>query len=246
MVDLTLICPFYRNSGMLAEQVRMWNDYPPDLNVILVDDASPEEAKPIVEKNAAPHLWPRLEIYRIDQDVAWNRGGARNLGSSVAVSKWLMHIDIDHVLRPDCAAKLMAFEPNPARWYRFPRFRRGAADETRNKDALDRAVKYGPVKPHIDSYLCTRDLYWRAGGYNESFSGCLGGGSPVLQCLAEEAPVAMAPDDVFLEVYTRDTVRDASDHSLSRDTAEFTRRKAAMRGNYRGKDPLRFTWKRVA
>jgi glycosyltransferase involved in cell wall biosynthesis len=246
VVELTLVIPYYRNISMLSEQVRMWNDYPPDLHVILVDDGSPEEALPVVEQHAAPHLWPRLEVYRIDKDVAWNRGGARNLGSTVAQSDWIMHIDIDHVLRPDCAARLMAFEPYASRWYRFPRFRRGAADETRNKDALARSVKYGPVKPHIDSYLCTREMYWRAGGYNEDFSGCLGGGSPFLQCLAEEAAVDMAPDDVFLEVYTRDTVKDASDFSLSRETSEFTRRKTAMGGNLRGKNPLRFTWKRVA
>lgn len=241
---ITLIVPFYRNELMLAEQIRNWEGYPEDFKIVLVDDGSPEQAMPIIRRHASTALLERLQVFRVAVDIPWNRGGARNLGTSVAESEWILHVDIDHVLIPACAERLMRTPVHAGCWYRFPRFRRGAADDTRRKDAIARDVDYGPVKPHIDSYLCTRTLFWRAGGYNEDFSGCLGGGSPFLQALEQEAPLAMLPDDVFLEVYTRHAVKDASDFSLSRDTTEFTRRKATMK-SLRGHHPIRFAWERV-
>lgn len=231
---------------MLAEQVKAWNEYPAGMRVILVDDGSPEPALPVVQANATDELLTRLQVYRIGVDLAWNRGGARNLGTQQAETDWVVHADIDHMLKPECAERLLAFKPDPATWYRFPRFRRGAADETRRKDALDPSVEYGPIKPHCDSFLCTREMYWRAGGYNEAFSGCLGGGSPFLQMMEQEAKPSLLPDDIFLEVYTRHTIKDASDFSLSRDTSEYTRRKAKMGGNLKGTNPIRFPWSRVA
>jgi glycosyl transferase family 2 len=243
---LTLIKPFYRNCAMLAEQVRNWNAFPSDVRVILVDDGSPEPAYPIVKENATAELMGRLELYRIDVDIPWNRGGARNLGTQQANTDWIVHADIDHMLRPECAARLLEFKADPASWYRFPRLRKGAADETRRKDALPPGQAYGRIHPHIDSYLCTRAMYWRAGGYNEDFSGCLGGGSPFLQMLEREAKPVLLPEDIFLEVYTRHTVKDASDFSLSRDTDEFRRRKAKLGSDLRGKNPIRFPWRRVA
>jgi glycosyltransferase involved in cell wall biosynthesis len=215
------------------------------VRVIVVDDGSPEPAEPIIRRRANEDLLKRIELYRIGVDIPWNRGGARNLGAQQAATDWIVHIDIDHLLPPECAHALLKAEVLPDRWYRFRRFRNGQADETRMKDALPRSQTFGEIKPHIDSYLVTRDLYWQAGGYNEDFSGCLGGGSPFLQELEKLAPVAQLPPDVCLHVYTRDRCPDASDFSLSREPGEFARRKKAMNGNFRGHDPVRFPWTRI-
>lgn len=245
LAEVTLICPYYRNQAMLAVQVHAWNRFPKGVRVIVVDDGAPEPAEPIIRQAASPELLDRLELYRVGVNIAWNRGGARNLGTRQAATDWIIHIDIDHLLPPECAVALLRAEVKPDRWYRFRRFRNGQADETRNKDAIPRSQSFGEIKPHIDSYLCTRESYWQAGGYNEDFSGCLGGGSPFLQELEKVAPVALLPDDVSLHVYTRDRCPDASDLSLSRETGEFARRKKLMGGNYRGHDPVRFPWARV-
>lgn len=246
MQDLTLIVPFYRNCAMLAEQVRNWNFYPESIRIILVDDGSPEEAFPIVMEHATPETLARLEVYRINQDIPWNRGGARNLGAKRCNTAWMLHIDIDHILPPHCAEILALWHSAPVRWYRFPRYRRGRADETRLKDAIPESQDYGQIHPHVDSYLCTRDMYWKAGGYNEDFSGCLGGGSPFLKYLEQVGgkPYLM-PADIFLEVYTRSTIADASDHTLSRDKTAFTLRKLKLKGQFKGHNPIRFTWNKV-
>jgi glycosyltransferase involved in cell wall biosynthesis len=239
----TLIVPFYRNGAMLREQVRLWEAYPENVQIIVVDDGSPEPAKPIIDQ-ASGWLKSRLSLYRIEVDIPWNRGGARNLGAKEAQTDWIVHVDIDHVLTGECARRLLAFEPNPKHWYRFERYRNGRADETRQKDAIPPEMTYGKIKPHIDSYLCTREMYWKAGGYDEDYSGILGGGSPFLKQLEKQGAPLMAPSDVHLVVYTRSVVSDASDNTLSRDRtayAEIKRRKERA-GKTKPSNPIRFPW----
>ncbi len=238
----SLIVPFYRNVAMLREQLATWANYPSGVSIILVDDGSPEPALQIVQQYAAPELLPRLSLYRIGVDIPWNRGGARNLGTREAVTDWVVHIDIDHILSVKSAENLLEFDAHYQRWYRFDRYRNGRADETRRKDKIADDVTFGKIHPHVDSYLCHRALYWKAGGYNEDFSGCLGGGSPFLQLLEREGPPAMLPDDISLHVYTRDVIKDASDWALPRDRKEFTRRKLKLRKPYRGHNHIRFPW----
>ena len=244
--EVTLIVPFYRNVEMLREQCRLFNFLPDAFRVIVVDDGSPEPAAPIVLHGTWKQTRKRIEVYRIGVDIPWNRGGARNLGAAQCKTDWLIHVDIDHVLTRESALALLQAEIETGQWYRFRRFRNGKADATRMKDAIPRDQEYGEVKPHVDSYLVEKAGFWKAGGYNEDFSGCLGGGTPFLHELeATLGAPRILPDDVSLQVYTRDTCPDASDHTLSRDTSEFSRRKAAMRGKYRGSNPLRFPWERV-
>jgi hypothetical protein len=240
----TLILPYYRNPKMLAKQIENWqqmSDYVRGaLTLLVVDDGSPEPAVGI------PGL---MQLYRITKDIPWNRNGARNLGAHVATTPWILQTDIDHLLPPEAAEALCsrANDWNPKHWYRFRRFRNGVADETRMKDALPRDAKFGEIKPHIDSYLCTRELYWKAGGYDEDYSGSLGGGSPFLRELEKVGSVRTAPPDVYLHVYTRSTCEDASDNTLSRDRSRYEKmsKAKAKAGKTKGENPLRFPWERV-
>lgn len=246
MDGFSLVVPFYLNGRMLEEQIRVWEQYPAAVRIVLVDDGSPEPACDIVLAHASVALRERISLYRIGVDIPWNRGGARNLGTVQAQTDWILHVDIDHVLPAGCVQPLLDFAPDPGRWYRFERFRNGRADDTRRKDKIADDVEFGRIHPHIDSYLCTRDLYWRAGGYDEDFSGCLGGGSPFLKQLERLAAPAMAPTDAHLVVWTRSKAEDASDRTLSRDRTEYARRKREKErtGRTRPERPLRFTWSR--
>lgn len=245
---VTLIVPYYRNMMMLAEQASQWNAYPESVRVIVVDDGSPEPALPIIEANVTDEARSRLQLYRIGVDIPWNRGGARNLGSKMAETEWIVHVDIDHLLMADCARTLLDTPVNPKRWYRFNRYRRGRADETRRKDKIPDDQEFGLIEPHIDSYLIGREAYWKTGGYDEDYSGCLGGGSPFLKRLEEKrGKPEILPKDVFLCVYTRSVVADASDNTLDRDTSEYSRRRKVKEktGNTKPLNPLRFPWTRV-
>lgn len=229
---------------MLCKQLRAVLDYPDDFKVIVVDDCSPEPAEDV------NGIWgAKVSLYRIETDIPWNRGGARNLASHMAETPWLLHVDIDHILKPDCAQELAGTidSLDPAKWYRFPRYRVGRADETRRKDDLPDGCEFGPIKPHIDSHLMTRELYWKTGGYDEYYSGCLGGGSPFLKRMLQFAPVEVLPEPVHLDVHTRFSVPDASVNDLSRDTSEYSRRRKAKEatGDTTPIKPLNFKWRRV-
>jgi glycosyltransferase involved in cell wall biosynthesis len=249
MKDCTLIVPYYRNVKMLREQVEEWHLYPNQIRIVVVDDGSPEPAVDVIRSVVDPDLfYDRLEVYRIGVDIPWNRGGARNLGTKMAKTEWIVHVDIDHLLPHGCAARLLTEEVETRHWYRFNRFRRGKADETRRKDKIDDDVEFGLIHPHVDSYLCTKSMYWRAGGYDEDYSGCLGGGSPFLKLLERKGgQPKMLSKNTFLCVYTRSVVDDASDFSLSRDTGEYSRRRKLKEStnNTKPANPIRFPWQRV-
>lgn len=239
----TLIIPYYDQPGMLRRQAAEWAGYPNAVRVLVVDDGSPRF--PAAEVLAGiPH---RAAVYRVGVDIPWNRNGARNLGARVAETDWILHADIDHILTIEGAEALIGRALNPARWYRFRRERVGRADETRKKDDLPPTCERGPVKPHIDTYLCTRELYWRAGGYDEDFSGSLGGSAPFLAHMTKDGGDPIVLSDVLVEVHTRHSVPDASEPNLSRDRSRFERLRAELRakGDPKPAEHVRFPWTRV-
>lgn len=244
--EFTLIVPFYRNQLMLQRQIWEWELYPPSVRIIVVDDGSPEPAKPILEKVASAQLRERIALYRIMVDVPWNREEARNLGALKAETRWIVQVDIDHILPGPSAQRLVDFEADSKHWYRFTRWRKGKADETRNKDAIPCDVEFGQIHPHVDSYLISKVLYWMVDGYDLLFSGCLGGGSDFLKRLEAVAHPLMLPNSIPLHVYTRSEVKDASDWSLSRDTSEGKLRAKQKRSGKRvgRNERIRSPWER--
>ena len=244
MPAFTLIVPYYRQPGMLMHQLQAWEKWPADVPIIIVDDGSKEQARAVIVLNAGAELRRRLRLFRIDVDIPWNRGGARNLGTKQAQTEWIVHVDVDHVMTAATATALRAWEPDPAHWYRFERYRVGEADETRRKDKIADDCVYGKIHPHIDSYLTTRSHYWAAGGYDEDYSGCLGGGTPFTKELGKLKAVAIAPAPMHLNVWTRTACADSSEHYLDRTPGEFTRRRQSKEqaGRTRPENPIRFPW----
>ncbi len=252
---ITMIAPYYRQPAMLRKQLETWYSYPREIyeafDFIVVDDCSLEPAERVMDPSyTRPSFNHRIQLYRIDKDVPWNRGMARNLGTRMAETPWILHLDTDHILPPESAELLVKkFEhATPGtQWYRFKRFRVGAADETRKKDKADPKATFVEIHPHIDSYLCTTTAFWKAGSYNEDFSGVLGGGTPFLKEM-ERVNGEPAVLSIPLHVYTRHSVPDSSEHTLPRDPAAFKKRKQeimAKRGTLRGHDPIRLPWHRV-
>ena len=246
---ITMIVPYYRQPKMLALQLRAWCKYSPatreNLRFIIVDDCSPEPALDVIND----HDDVPLELYRVKVDIPWNRSMARNLGSKVAETDWLLHVDTDHVLPPEAAERLVAQYVHFPRdyWYKFRRYRIGKADETRMKDMIPRHIEFGEIKPHVDSFLCTKDLYWKVGGYDPDYAGCLGGGGAFLRQLKVAGKECIAPSDTYLHVYTRDKVPDSSIFTLNRDTSEYGRRRREKEraGKTKVVNPIRYPWERV-
>lgn len=249
--EITLCVPYYRNVGMLRRQIEEWNKYPPGMRIILVDDGSPEPALPIVEELASEQTLARLEVYRTGVDIPWAREFCRNLASTRAVTQWLLHIDIDHILPVEHLLEIPQHTVSWGDWFRFRRFRVGKADETRKKDfkknGLPDDADFGEVHPHVDSYLCRRKHYWKVGGYNEKFVGVLGGGNEFLRRAESLYPLKIFPGNVALHVYTRHAIPDASDQHCSRDSMPGKRlwEKLRDRGELYPTETLTLPWSRV-
>src|SRR5690554_4714940 len=106
---------------MLRKQLDTVSQYPKNYKIIIVDDCSPEPAKDVINNS------DNVDLYRIETDIPWNRGGARNLGAMLAETEWIIQIDTDHILPPESADRLLNTQINSSKWYRFPRYRVGKA-----------------------------------------------------------------------------------------------------------------------
>lgn len=195
MKPITLVLPYYDNAGMLAIHQEGWAKLPAEvkanLHVIVVDDCSPKA--PALKGWRSCGLASQ-RLYRIGVDVRWNWLICRNLGAKVAETEWILLTDIDHVVPVETLRSVMVGHHMPAAAYRFNR--RNAPDLT-------------PYHPHPDSYLITREMFWRTGGYDERYSGYYGYGSDIRHRILRVAS-ALIQLDAYLIRYPREVQWDAS------------------------------------
>lgn len=240
---LTIAMPYYENAGMLALHYRNWLAWPGKyrdaLKVIIVDDGSPSAPAANVPR---PLGLPELEIYRVTEDRPWHQHAARNLAAHVAPEGWMLLTDMDHML------------VNPTRL--FKAISKGGVNE-RASYTLDRIEadtgkptlgRDGGPKPHPNTFLLTRDLYWRIGGYDEAYCGIYGT-DKLFRDRRERHPTGHL--SVPLTRYWRDIVADASTRTLPRKEGRNPGQKAAVlaekvaRGEVGTIITLDFPWERV-
>lgn len=241
MPGLTLVMPFYRNSGMLRVQYGTWRAWPEELKarikIILVDDGSPEPAADVPR----PLGLPELEIYRVKEDRPWHQHGARNLGAHVAPEGWLLLTDMDHMLTADHAVELLGRELDPGTVYMLDRIEADTGEPTIGAK--------GNPKPHPNSFVMTREMYWKVGGYDEDYCGIYG-----TDALFRDRAFKTAKKghlNIPLARYWRDLVPDASTTTLPRKEGREPDAKGKVlaakinRGEGDMVKVLQFDWKRV-
>lgn len=208
---LTLIMPFYMNGSMLALHYRTWRDWPAKLRanirVIIVDDGSPENPAANVPR---PYGLPDVQIYRVTEDRPWGQNGARNIGAHEAPDSWLLLTDMDHLLTGESAAALLKAigkgRLDEGTVYMLDRVEADTGKPTLGKD--------GQPKPHPNSFVMTREMFWRIGGYDERSCGIYG-----TDRLFRERAFSVARRGhlaIPLVRYWRDLIPDASTTSLPR------------------------------
>lgn len=207
MRPITLVLPHFMNLGMLEEQQRVWMDYPSELrrqlHVIVVDDCSPEGARPDRASLFAEGLGS-LRLFRLLEKKRWNWLACRNLGAKEAQTGWLLLTDIDHVLPAATLDRLVHGSLEPSSAYRFKRV-----------DAAHRwpydIRTLAPYKPHNDSWLLARSLFWdpRIDGYDERLSGCYGTSGEFRDRVMAACRAHVILNEVLVR-YPREVIPDAS------------------------------------
>jgi glycosyltransferase involved in cell wall biosynthesis len=225
---ISVVVNAYLAQPALDRQIALWRQYPDPLRqateFVVVDDGSqpPLQALP-APSGSSDGL--ALTLARIQQDIPWNMPGARNLGALLARGRWLLFHDLDHFL-PAASLQLLLQHQSALEGgtlYRFARMEDGEA-----------------INSHINSFLCARDAFWRAGGYDEDFAGHYGHEDACLLAAwqARVGPMVLL-NDVWLEVDAR-----MPTPGLSRDTtrnSELLRQKTAA-GHPVARSRLRFDW----
>ncbi|RKN48514.1 bifunctional glycosyltransferase/CDP-glycerol:glycerophosphate glycerophosphotransferase [Micromonospora endolithica] len=113
MTLISFVVPAYRVQGYLRECLDSILGQPEtDIEVIGVDDCSPDDSGDILAEYAARD--PRVEVIRLPENVGL--GPARNVGLDRATGRYVWFVDADDWLVPDCltavADRLRATRPD--------------------------------------------------------------------------------------------------------------------------------------
>jgi len=184
----TLIVPYYENPQFLEQQIQGWKflKLKEHIEIILVDDGSPRKpAIEILQEQCAYNI----RHFRIGVDVRWNWLAARNIGAHYAKDGWILLTDIDHVLNNKAVSDIVYGVRDENTIYRFSR---------REHDST-------PIHPHPNSWLMTRKMFWKIGGYDEACSGYYGTDGDYRRRCARAAPIRILTTELIRYEYIKDS-----------------------------------------
>jgi len=129
-------------------------------------------------------------LFRIEVDVRWNWLAARNIGAHRALSEWVMLTDIDHILTAETFDRLVYGVHLQHLIFRFSRREYGTQQ---------------PIHPHPNSWLMTKRMYWKVGGYDEALSGYYGTDGDYRRRCAATAPIRILTDELIRREHDGDS-----------------------------------------
>jgi hypothetical protein len=223
---LTFIVTYYNQGAMLSRLIEGWEAWPDEVKAkvkfLIVDDGS--------KVAAIDHAQPKtidLAIYRVMEDKYCNIGGARNLGTKMAETEWILHTDMDHVTPPKAAAAMLELvELDQRRIYKFIRSDR----------------RTGKTKIHPGTMLLTRSMYWKVGGCDEDFVGNYGQTDIHFFYRADQIVETEFREDIMLE-FEEEGEAPVIDRSKLEPNALLLEEKKAKASW--SDDFLRFEWEKV-
>jgi hypothetical protein len=224
MADLTLITHVYNAQGPVDRQLALWRQFSPALRArlqfLVIDDHSDVPLQ--VQRDGLD-----LRLVRVDDDIDWNMPGCRNLAATLSETPWMLFFDVDNVCSEASLQKIVD---------NLPRLDRGRLHVFR------RTENGADVEPHINSFLITRQGFWRAGGYDEDFSGHYGFEDVAFRMMWRKhvGGEVLLTDIAFEQIAFRTS---GLDRDLARNQALIAQRAAAGLPKPRG--CMRFAWHEV-
>lgn len=157
-IQLTYIVQFYIDNNPrnpVQELVDIYNQYDAaildQVHFVFVDDGSPIPVEIHSDTNLH-YTWIRIE-----DNIPWNQGGARNIGVEHAKSERIILTDLDIVFPENLLLQLLNFYPPQHSIFKF-------------KTVSNLKM----IEPHFNVFLMWKDTFLRTKGVDEAFSGHYG------------------------------------------------------------------------
>lgn len=156
---LTVGYTYFDEPHRLRQQLDVWKSWPANVDIFLVDDASElYPAIDIINELELEDWQPTLQLWKCTRNLGFNSHGCRNLIAKYAQTDVIQFLDIDMIIYPGDIAKMkqIAFEPDYIAHHKL-------------YSTFNQKVVWHPG--HLNAFAIHKDLYWKAGGYDESFTG---------------------------------------------------------------------------
>lgn len=199
-IELSYVLPVLfnqTNTNSLLDLLRFYASFSKEIlekiEFIIVDDHSPL----LVKIPSTINLNYRL--FRIEDDIMWNQGGARNLGAVHSVQKMIL-TDCDHYFPEKLLKMVLASRVPQNKLYTFKR-----------NDANGR-VMIG----HRNTFYTSKHVFFKAQGVDEEFCGNYGCEDIMFRKFAKRLGIKIRHFTRREKIYTPEIDRDNSYHDLLR------------------------------
>tara|TARA_B100000530_G_scaffold257530_1_gene170971 strand:+ start:30 stop:791 length:762 start_codon:yes stop_codon:yes gene_type:complete len=158
---VTLGYTYFQDPQCLERQLELWKDYPSFVDIFLVDDGSEiHKALDVILDYGwdLPDYGPTFQLWRCTRNLGFNSHGCRNLIAKYALSDYIAFFDIDMQLSTETVGRLIVKKYSERSFYRHDLW-------------IKHIQELKPYPGHMNSFLIHKDLFWEAGGYDESFTG---------------------------------------------------------------------------
>ena len=158
---LTVGFTYFQDRQQLEQQLDLWAQWPSYVDIFLVDDGSEKDQALEVIKETnweLPEYGPTFQLWRCTRNLGFNSHGCRNLIAKYPLSDYIAFFDIDMQVSTETIGRLMVKKYSPRSFYQHDLWNKGIQE-------------LRPYPGHLNSFIIHKDLFWEAGGYDESFTG---------------------------------------------------------------------------
>jgi hypothetical protein len=156
---LTVGYSYYEEPDRLWKQIDTWQLWPGNVDIFIVDDGSNHYPAIDILKDLKFEDWqPTLQLWKVTRDLGFNSHGCRNLIAKYAQTDVIQFCDMDMFFHGADIARIKStiVEQTDIMHHRLYR----TFSQT-----------HVPHPGHYNCFAIHKDLFWKAGGYDESFTG---------------------------------------------------------------------------